>query len=506
MLAKEYYSRCNEETKKFVMFYLDFIYSINEYNSKIAEDYLPYDKVNNVLLVDNSDVVVFYFLYCAIKYNAKIKSLFDNYYIDLEEFFSIPEGVKKVLYESFNYVYNESPIVNYNKELVFNNFNAYASTLIKSCSPYDKIICIERILANILHDMHLPGILDSFEKNETSINAIISALESIATEKEEVAEKSDSFKKIKMKPKLKVDFGEVLTDKNFSFNPLIGRERIFRSMCALLMDPEKSLIIHGNPGVGKTALIKGLAYNIQNNLAPKALMDKHIVEVSSSELVAGCQYVGMVEDKILKIIKQLLDKDVILFIDEIHTLIGLGMGEHSNNDVANILKPYLGDGRIKIVGATTTKEYGTILENGAFARRFNDLEINVPTNAEVIDIMLEVIKRYKDSKGIEFFTDENIRNKVLELIVSFSNRKNPNVILQKELYNPDLALTILRLGYDFTMVDNMDVVDIHSLIEGVYSMSYFRDGAKKEFEEKALALTRSKKDIFLVKGFVNKNV
>lgn len=499
MLAKEYYSRCNEETKKFVMFYLDFVYSINEYDPKIAEDYLPYDKVDYGQLDYNSDSIVFYFLYCAIKYNAKIKDLFLKYNIVLEDYFSIPDKAQILFKDGFQYyITNNRGFSQYYTEMVFNNSNA-ASTLIKAYSQYDRIICMERILANVLQDMPLPGILASFKKNETSINAIISSLERIATEKEEVAEKSDSFKKRKMKPKLKVDFGEVLTDKDFSFNPLIGGERIFRNMCALLMDPEKSLIIHGKPGVGKTALIKGLAYNIQNNLAPKALMDKHIVEVSSSELIAECRYVGMVEDKMLKIIKQLLDKDVILFIDEIHTLMGLGMGENSQNDVANILKPYLGDGRIKIVGATTTKEYGTILENGAFARRFNDLEINVPTNAEVIDIMLEVIKRYKDSKGIEFFTDENIRNKVLELIVSFSNRKNPNVILQKELYNPDLALTILRLGYDFAMVDNMDVVDIHSLIEGVYSMSYFRDGAKKEFEEKALALTRSKKDIFLVK-------
>ncbi|MDE5538930.1 MAG: AAA family ATPase, partial [Bacilli bacterium] len=298
---------------------------------------------------------------------------------------------------------------------------------------------------------------------------------------------------------INIKYGNLLTSKEFAHNPLIGRKKEMRKMCALLMDEEKSLIIHGKPGVGKTALINGLAYNIIEGTAPTPLKDAKIIEITGTEIVSGCKLVGMIEERMQEILDEVMRIDnAILFIDEIHTLIGLGAGSNDNNDVSNILKPYLGNGGIKIIGATTTEEYKKIIESGAFARRFNGEEIPIPTEREVLEILQALITRYKETKNIGFFKSHEEEQAILNLIIEFSNRKNPNVVLNKELYNPDLALTILRNGYNFAMLDNLGALDVHHLIEGVESMDYYRERAKQEFKEKALALTRTNSNIHLV--------
>lgn len=490
MLAKDFYDRCNDDTKRFIDFYITTMWRFNTKLSDIVEDFLPVykDDGNNL---SNVNSVVLYFFFLLFKAQPYIKNLFDKYKVEILNKFIVPDKAQEEIRKTYKDYYVAGLKLNdYYRELFFNNLNAYASSLIKAFSPTDRNICIERIIINIIKERKCIG---NSEYCSLENEDLFKELEELAAKKEDRV-----IPKARKVSNLKLGVGEVLTDKEYPYNPLIGREQILRKMCALLMDKEKSLIVHGLPGVGKTTLINGLAYNINKGNVPKRLIDKQVVEVQASELVRGCKYVGMVEDRLLEIIDKLLNANAILFIDEIHTLMGLGKGENSTIDVSNILKPYLGNGRIKIVGATTTKEYNIILEDGAFARRFNGLEIKVPTNKETLNILYELLKRYKETEGIDFFTDEDLKNKILQLIISFSNRKNPNAILQKELYNPDLALTILRNAFDFAMVDDKNEVDVYSLIEGFDSMDYFRDPAKEEFKEKALALTRTKNGVYVI--------
>lgn len=491
MFFSEILNKCNDDTKIFLQFYIEFMYYSSNNDSSINSSYTPY-LPSNAGSLDNIQTSLLYFFILLFSAYSEIKELFNKYNLDIFNKFYVREAAVNHLKQLYKKYYHDCTVPKkFYDELLFNRSNEYAASLIRANIPLDRKICVERITINIINSFKFIISENYYPLNNQEL---LNDLEKMAKAKE-----SGQIFKSSFTNNINMGFGEVLTNKHYEYNPLIGREKDLRNMYALLMDKEKSLIIHGLPGVGKTALVNGLAYNINKNNVPERLTDKQVVEVQASELVRGCKYVGMVEDRLLEIIDKLLNAgNAILFIDEIHTLIGLGRGENSNIDVSNILKPYLGDGRIKIVGATTTKEYDIILEDGAFARRFNGLEIKVPTEKEVLNILNEVLKRYKETEDIDFFTDEDLKNKILRLIINFSNRKNPNAMLQKELYNPDLALTILRNTFDFAMVDDKNEVDVQSLIEGFDSMDYFRDSAKKEFKEKALALTRTKSGIYVI--------
>lgn len=472
MLAKDFYAKCLEEDRIIIQTYLILMVDImgTFYGEK---EYAPLFNGEEITSLKN---IACAYLLTIARINKELHTLFNDHGIPLNVFgFSnrvisiiknIYDGITKDKY--YKYMYDLS--------LFHDN---YGAAIIRAYSEYDKPICVERILINMIKNDLL-----SFLKAD--IKSLLPKLENIACQKE-----GTTISKTKKSDVITIPYGETLTARAFTDNPLIGREREFRKMCAGLMDEEKSLIIHGKSGVGKTTLVKGLAYKIQKGTSPEIFRDKQIVEVSGTEMVSGCRYVGMVEERLKNIINAVQRAgNVILFIDEIHTLMGLGQGSESNNDVSNILKPYLGDGRLKIIGATTTEEYNIILDNAAFARRFNGLEILEPKDSEVLEILKSVIENYQKNKNITIPYDSDITSLLLDLIISFSKRKNPNVLLKKELSNPDLALTILRNGYNYAQVDGKNILDAASLIEGFQSMDYFRDNAKKEFEEKTMALTR----------------
>ena len=481
MLAKDFYSRCNIETRKLLKAYIVTMYNFGNSHSRMGNDYKPfYYDVENW---SERALVLFYFLYFNIYFETDLgKILIEHGNLNLDDF-KIPEKSKELIDDNYKSEFYLDFL-----EFSFSNYNAHATSLVTAYSNYDRTICLERILVNIF-DNHI------FEKQSILCrlfkinNELIDKLRKIAEEKEKY-QPNDNF--ISNSSSLNISYGENITQKHFEYNPLIGRNNEFRNMCANLLDDETSVILHGKPGVGKTALIRGLAYRIQNGQAPKPLSNKTIVEINSSELVSGTQYVGLVEKRVLNIINSLLDKNVILFIDEIHTLMGLGQGENSNNDVSNILKPYLGDGRIKIIGATTTEEYCIINENGAFSRRFNGLEIPVLDSYNVLQILEATIERFKDTKGITFGGTSEEQEALLDLIIAFTNKEYNNYFIKKQLYNPDFALKILRSGYNFASLDGKTMVDVESLIEGVRCIDFITNSAKDSFENQAMSRTRKK--------------
>ncbi len=481
MLYRELINKCDEDTKNIIKKYLVFCheYSIH-YNNDIHRD--TYEILN---IIYKDDLAIGYLLYIAILYDKDLANILNK-----NKDIKMPDLILEII-STLDVYYSLD-----NLECAMLQ-ESDAAAILNAYINLNGSISIERIILNMVNELSLNNrIIKYFNINEETIKEI----EKLAQKKEN----SSTFKR--KESNITLPFGENLTEKEYAYKPLIGREKEFRRMCAFLMDEEKSLIIHGKQGVGKTTLINGLAYDIQNNLAPKALKNKKIVEVSSSEIISGCQYVGMVEERVLKLINSLLGQNVILFIDEFHTLMGLGQGSKDNNDVANILKPYLGDGRIKIVGATTTEEYNTILENGAFARRFNGLEIPVLDDKSVLIILKNLIKRYKETRNIGFKYSLETEQKLLELIIYYTNKQHQNYFYTKKLYNPDFALTILRNGYDFALLDGKEQLDIEALIEGFGSMDFISETYVDDFKKEAKAIVREKDNKPIIREIkLNKN-
>lgn len=205
------------------------------------------------------------------------------------------------------------------------------------------------------------------------------------------------------------EFGTDLTKKarEGKLDPVIGRAgEIERIMQILSRRQKNNPLLVGEPGVGKTAVVEGLAQLVVSNQVPDILRDKRIITLDISALVAGSKYRGEFEDRLKKCIKEVQDaKDIVLFIDEIHTLIGAGSAEGSI-DAAAILKPPLSRGEIQIIGATTLDEYRKHLEkDSALERRFQPVSVGEPNEEQAVRIMEGLRDRYEDHHHVRF-TDE----------------------------------------------------------------------------------------------------
>ena len=185
--------------------------------------------------------------------------------------------------------------------------------------------------------------------------------------------------------------GVDLTDlaKQSKLDPTIGREsEISRVIQILSRRTKNNPVLIGEPGVGKTAIVEGLAQRISLGTVPKTLLGKRLVTLEMGSLVAGTKYRGEFEERLKKVIEELKkDPDCILFIDEIHTMVGAGAAEGAV-DAANILKPSLARGTLQCIGATTTDDYRKYIERDpALERRFQPVSVNQPTVDETIEIL-----------------------------------------------------------------------------------------------------------------------
>ena len=231
------------------------------------------------------------------------------------------------------------------------------------------------------------------------------------------------------------EFGTDLTKKarEGKLDPVIGRaSEIERVMQILSRRQKNNPLILGEPGVGKTAIAEGLAQLIVANQVPDILRNKRLITLDVSALVAGSKYRGEFEERPKKVIKEVMDAgDVLLFIDEIHTIIGAGSAEGSI-DAAAILKPPLSRGEIQIIGATTLEEFRKHLEkDSALERRFQPLTINEPNEEQAVRIMEGLRDKYEAHHGVHF-TDE-----ALTAAVQLANR------YIQDRYLPDKAIDVM---------------------------------------------------------------
>src|SRR6187200_1393850 len=187
-------------------------------------------------------------------------------------------------------------------------------------------------------------------------------------------------------------------------DPVIGREsEIERVMTVLSRRTNNNPVLIGEPGVGKTAVVEGLSQAIVRGDVPETLRDKQIYTLDLGALVAGSRYRGDFEERLKKVLKEIKTRgDVVLFIDEIHTLVGAGAAEGAI-DAASILKPMLARGELQTIGATTTAEYRKHFEkDAALARRFQPVPIGEPTSAEAVEILRGLRQRYEEHHHVSY--------------------------------------------------------------------------------------------------------
>ncbi|MBM6760931.1 ATP-dependent Clp protease ATP-binding subunit [Megamonas hypermegale] len=238
--------------------------------------------------------------------------------------------------------------------------------------------------------------------------------------KEEFNEKSNKISEENTNTPLLDKYGRDLNElaKNNKIDPVIGRNREIERVIQILSRRTKNNpVLIGEPGVGKTAVAEGLAQRLIQGLTPKILANKRIISLSMASLVAGAKYRGEFEDRLKKIIDEITQaQNIILFIDELHTLVGAGASEGSL-DAANILKPALSRGEIQIIGATTLKEYKKYIEkDAALERRFQTIMVEEPTVEDAISILMGIRDKY------EKFHCAKITDKAIEAAVKISHR------------------------------------------------------------------------------------
>lgn len=253
----------------------------------------------------------------------------------------------------------------------------------------------------------------------------------------------DSFitiEKVKVKPKVYDSpntvlgkYGTNLTQlaKDGELNPVIGRdEELLQLVRTLSKRKKNNPLIIGEAGVGKTALVNALAIKIAEGNINEHLKNKTIIEVSVASLVSGTQYRGDFEDKLTQLIQETKDNsDVILFIDEIHTILGAGTTGDGSLDVSNILKPALANGDLSLIGATTTKEYRKYFErDAAFERRFQPILVEEPSAQDTIIILNGLKEKYEEYHGVKI-SDEAIEDAVYLSIRYMTDRNLPDKAL-----------------------------------------------------------------------------
>ncbi len=293
-------------------------------------------------------------------------------------------------------------------------------------------------------------------------------------------------------------YGRNVTDlaRQGKLDPVIGRvEEIRRTIQVLSRRTKNNPVLIGEPGVGKTAIVEGLAERIVAGDVPSTLKDRDIVELDMSALVAGAKYRGEFEDRLKSVLKEVQKSDgrVILFIDELHTIVGAGATEGSM-DAGNILKPMLARGELHAIGATTLDEYRKYVEkDAALARRFQTVMVSEPSVEETISILRGLSERYEAHHRVR------IADAALVAAADLSNRYISDRFLpDKAIDLVDEAASRLRMELD-SMPAEIDAVDrqlTQMQIEEQALMREEDDASKERLENlrKEIAITREKLD------------
>ncbi|MBH52946.1 MAG: NDP-hexose 4-ketoreductase [Opitutaceae bacterium] len=295
-------------------------------------------------------------------------------------------------------------------------------------------------------------------------------------------------------PALKA-FGRDLTElaKKGELDPVIGRKKeIHRVIQILCRRTKNNPVLIGEAGVGKTAIVEGLAQEINNGVVPEILAEKRVVTLDLALMVAGTKYRGQFEERIKAVMDEIKrTRNVILFIDELHTIVGAGAAEGAM-DASNIFKPALSRGEMQCIGATTLAEYRKFIEkDSALDRRFQSVKVEAPSVEDTLKILHGIRGKYEEHHKV-IYTDE-----ALDFAVKLSDRYITN------RYLPDKAIDVLDEAGSRSRIASLnrppelddlqnEIDEVCGLKEEAISKQHFEEAAKFRDQEKQMRLKREK--------------
>ena len=260
------------------------------------------------------------------------------------------------------------------------------------------------------------------------------------------------------------NYGEDLTYKTYLTDPSISRDEELKKLMMVLLTPEKSGLLVGKAGVGKTSIVEGLAYRILTKTVPNVLQGYRVIKINSSSLIGKININGREELVVTLLVEELKNvTKTILFIDEIHTLIG---NKETSMDLANILKPAIDRGAIKLIGATTDEEYNAyIIKDRAFLRRFERIDVLEPSEATTVEILFKSLPKIEHSTGIKFKYNDYVTKMLLESIVSATSE-------YKRVYGlgamyPDIAFSVLTAAFSQALFQNRQFVTVEDVYNAI---------------------------------------
>ena len=274
-------------------------------------------------------------------------------------------------------------------------------------------------------------------------------------------------------------YGENLTAKEYLTDPAIARDEEIRQCIITLLTPEKSALLVGKPGIGKTSIVEGIAYRIQKNLVPEALQGYELYKINFTSLMGEYNIDSQTEARVDLLVKELEKRPkTIIFIDETHVLIS--RTRESGIDFANMLKAGLDRGTIKMIGATTTEEYETyILRDRAFLRRFQKVVVAEVDKDTCVKILMGTLPKLEKQVGVKFPYSPYVTEKIMRFIVEMTDE-------YKRVYEiasryPDICLTIVSNILTIALYENKKEVNMGHIYRAIRdTKNIYEDSKQKE--------------------------
>ncbi|MBQ9012261.1 MAG: ATP-dependent Clp protease ATP-binding subunit [Bacilli bacterium] len=300
---------------------------------------------------------------------------------------------------------------------------------------------------------------------------------------DETIEIEDETKEEKKKISLLEKYGENLSKKVYVTNPAIARENEIEKTILTILTPDKSAILVGKAGIGKTAIVEGIAYKIQNNTVPDAIKGYDIIKVNTSSLLGKYTTDDGTEELRINILLKEVEKssNIILFIDEIHTLVI--ESRNSGVDFINAMKPALSRGDVKVIGATTFDEYNQyLIRDKAFLRRFEKIDVEEPDAETTVKILMGSYPRIEKQTGVRLAYSSFVNENIMKFIVDMTSE-------YKRVYElgsryPDNSLALLSKAFSYAKFDNSPYVTFKHIYKAIMNCkSVYSDVVKKEAEK-----------------------